>query len=120
MTDLKYAKHEAYAIQFQHEFRNHLVPTKCNYSYLGLPVTLSLYIADVCLPGMNSQMFLHTCTIGLLFSITYTTVVLTELFLETNHEEDNNIEFVGIAITVILVQLVWDCLDAIQTGSIRL
>ena len=25
VTDLKYAKHEAY-VQFQHEFRNHLVP----------------------------------------------------------------------------------------------
>ena len=81
------------------------------YSYLGLlflSYPLLGYIADVCLTRYRTLkcsfiLLIVGCTIGLLFSITYTTVVLTELFLETNHEEDNNIEFVGIAITVILV-----------------
>ena len=83
------------------------------FSYLGL-IFLSYpllgYIADVCLTRYRtlkcSFIFLiAACSIGSLFTLIYTGIVLRKIVLVQRYEDNEEIEFVGTAIAGILITI---------------
>ena len=81
------------------------------FSYLGLmflSYPLLGYIADVCLTRYRtlkcSFIFLiAACSIGSLFTIIYTGIILRKIVLVQRYKDDEEIEFVGTAIAGILI-----------------
>ena len=83
------------------------------FSYLGLmflSYPLLGYIADVCLTRYRtlkcSFIFLiAACSIGSLFTIIYTGIILRKIVLVQRYKDDEEIEFVGTAIAGILITI---------------
>ena len=83
------------------------------FSYLGilfLSYPLLGYIADVCLTRYRtikcSFIFLiAACSIGSLFTLIYTGIVLRKIVLVQRYEDNEEIEFVGTAIAGILITI---------------